>query len=375
MIRAIIVDDEQLALRQLEKKLVKTNRVEVVGAYPNGTEMLKDMQHLQFDVAFLDIEMPGLSGLDLADVIKEWNKNIFIVFVTAYRDYAVQAFELDSIDYLVKPIMQERLEKTTLRIQEQMRIRSNEKSSTPHQLKTLKIICFKEFNVYHHNTPIKWKTAKVKELFAFFFTHLNSPTQRDTLIEILWPDVEYSRAKIQLHTTLSYLRKLLSSIGQPNAILFSNGSYTMKLEQFECDVHQFENLLEEHLVITDDSIEMFEGIIDHYTGDYLECSGYDWALPKAQSVRQKMLHCLQKMADFFQQQGSIDKTQEYLRLLVTFNPYSEHVVQQLMRFYVEIGNRGEAVKVYHEMKSLLLEELGILPDQSTTELYDMIVKG
>lgn len=375
MIRAIIVDDEPLALRHLEKQLMKTGRVDVVGKYSIATDVLKEMKHLEFDVAFLDIEMPGLSGLDLADLINDWNKEIGIVFVTAYREYAVQAFELESIDYLLKPIMLERLEKTTIRLQEQLHLRNIEIDEVPKVKDPLKIICFKEFNVYHHGAPVKWKTVKVKELFAYFFMNLHNPIQRDTLIETLWPDVDYQRAKIQLHTAMSYLRKLLDALGYPQAISFSNGSYTLNIDRFESDVHQFKQILQTHSVITADNIAIIASMIEQYDGDYMEDNGYEWAHPKAQEIRQKLVNLLQSMVDYFDQQQNSNEKQLYLQQLVAFNPYSEHASQQLMQHYIDIGNRGEAVRVYHDIKAILLEELGILPDQSTTELYDSILNG
>lgn len=375
MIRAIVVDDEQLALRHLIKKLETIETVEVVSSFSNARDVLKEMKSLDFNVAFLDIELPGLSGLDLADLLKGWNQDVYIVFVTAYRDYAVQAFELHSIDYLMKPIMLERLEKTIFRIQEQLEKQPVQQVVVPLHSNTLKIICFKEFAVYHHNIPVKWKTGKVKELFAFFITNLQEPIHRDTIIETLWNDVEYQKAKIQLHTTVSYLRKTLDSMGFPNAITFSNGSYVLEIDHFECDVHQFERIFEDHPKITDANIEMFEDIVQNYNGDYMENNGYEWALVKAHAIRQKLSHLLQMMINYFADQDLMNKKQQYLQLLVSLNPYSESAVQQLMRFFVKTGNRGEAVKVYHEMKELLIEDLGILPDQSTAELYDSILKG
>ena len=375
MIRAILVDDEQLALRHLETQLLKTGRVEVVGKFSNATDVLKEMKNLDFDVAFLDIEMPGLSGLDLADLIIDWNSDVFIVFATAYREYAVQAFELDSIDYLLKPIMLERLEKTTARIQDQLQIRNSEKEKVPMRIESLTIDCFKEFNVLHNGTPVKWKTVKVKELFAYFFMHLNHSIQRDMLIETLWPDVDYQRAKIQLHTAMSYLRKLLDELGHSNAITFSSGSYTLKLEGFESDIHQLEAISKNEHVITSDNLGLIEKVIQQYDGDYMEDSDYEWATTKAQEIRQKLLNLLQMLVDYFDRQQNVHQKQKYLQQLVALNPYSEHATQQLMQHYVAIGNRGEAVRVYHEIKSILIEDLGILPDQSTTQLYDSILQG
>lgn len=160
MIRAIIVDDEPLALQLLEKTLHTVGGIEVIRTFLNAESVLNEMKSLDFQVAFLDIEMVGVSGLDLAKFIQEWNSHIYIVFVTAYRDYAVQAFELNSIDYLLKPILPHRLEKTIARIHEHLTI-MNTQSLVHNQSARhcLKVICFDEFIVYNREEPVKWKTG------------------------------------------------------------------------------------------------------------------------------------------------------------------------------------------------------------------------
>lgn len=71
----------------------------------------------------------------------------------------------------------------------------------------LKVQCFDRFSVYSNNSLVSFKTEKTKELFSYFILHPNMPIHRDYLIEILWPDLDYVRAKSNLHTALSYLRK------------------------------------------------------------------------------------------------------------------------------------------------------------------------
>lgn len=373
MIRAILVDDEPLALHHLEKKLTELGTVTVVKAFSNIDAVLTEMKQLDFQVAFLDIEMPGLSGLDIAELIQAWNKEIHIVFVTAYRDYAIQAFELDSIDYLMKPVMTNRLEKTIKRIQEQLNLNANKPNIVENAATTLKIVCFGEFAVFNNETPVKWKTAKVKELFAIFISHLHTYINRDTLIHLLWPETDYSKAKIQLHTAISHLRKTLESIGSPGKLIFSNQSYTLELEHFHCDAIHFERTIAEHATINHTNIDLFEQLVQQYNGDYMEKNGYEWATVKSQSIRQKLLLLLQKMIDFYNDIGDSVKEQHYLQLLLHFNPYSEHVVQQLMHHHIWTGNRADAIKLYHHFKKQLIEELGILPDQTTNELYKSII--
>lgn len=84
----------------------------------------------------------------------------------------------------------------------------------------LNVQCFDQFAVYSNNSLVSFKTEKTKELFSYFILHPNMPIHRDYLIEILWPNLDYVRAKSNLHTALSYLRKTLTNIGYSNCIIF-----------------------------------------------------------------------------------------------------------------------------------------------------------
>ncbi|MGE6258258.1 response regulator [Heyndrickxia sporothermodurans] len=375
MIRAILVDDEKLALQLMEKKLTELG-IQIIKTFTNAESVINEMKSLDFQVAFLDIELGGISGLDLAELIQEWNSQIHIVFITAYRDYAIQAFEIHSIDYLLKPVLKSRLEKTISRVQEQLQLKTvepkliEEKSS-----KSLRVICFNEFSVYQNEEPVKWKTAKVKELFAFFITHLNTYVNRDTIINTVWPEYDYNKAKIQLHTCISHLRKTLNTLGFTQSLFFSNQGYTLELDKFYCDAIEFERLIERGSIVNKDTISELENAIQLYIGDYMENNDYEWASTKTQSLREKLLQVLQKMINYYSKEKEYDKKRKYLNILIKYNPYSEHALRQLMLHYCEIGNRGDAIKVYHNFLSTLQTDLGILPDQTTLRLYETIING
>lgn len=373
MIRAILVDDEMLALQHLKKKLGELGTVEVVDTFSNAESFLNVMEQLDFQVAFLDIEMPGLDGLDLAKIIKEWNKNIYIVFVTANRNYAIQAFELQSLDYLLKPILKYRLEKTIIRIQEQLTMTGKHSVSIKPISPTIKVICFNEFVVYQQDEPVKWKTAKSKELFAFLISNLHTYVNRDTIIDQLWPEHDYKKAKIQLHTSMSHLRKTLDSIGLEKVIHFSNQSYTLELDTLQCDAIDLEKIIQLHPEVNRENIQDFEHIVQQYSGSYMEKNSYEWATIKAQNIRQKLFQLLRKMIDYFATYDDLDKNQYYLLMLLKHNPYSEYTLQQLMLHYVKVGDRSAAVQAYHHFSELLLDDIGIQPDRATVEIYESIV--
>lgn len=101
-----IIDDEPLAIEVLQSHLEKINRIEVEGRYQNAVKAFEALQEKPVDLLFLDIQMPGLTGIKLLQTLKNPPQ---VIFTTAYREYAVEGFELDVTDYLLKPISFERL--------------------------------------------------------------------------------------------------------------------------------------------------------------------------------------------------------------------------------------------------------------------------
>jgi two-component system LytT family response regulator len=106
--RAYLVDDEPLALRRLERMLEESGQVEVVGRSSDPVEALDQLPDLQVEVLFLDIQMPGLNGFEM---LARLDPQPLVVFTTAYNQYALQAFEVNSVDYLLKPIEQAQLDR------------------------------------------------------------------------------------------------------------------------------------------------------------------------------------------------------------------------------------------------------------------------
>jgi DNA-binding LytR/AlgR family response regulator len=113
MIRALVVDDEELARRSLIAALAYEQDLQVVAEASNGLEALERIPEHQPDIVFLDIEMPGLNGFEMLDNLKAAP---LIVFVTAYDEYAVRAFEANAIDYLLKPLQPQRVRQAVERV-------------------------------------------------------------------------------------------------------------------------------------------------------------------------------------------------------------------------------------------------------------------
>lgn len=117
MLKALVVDDEAPARSELRFMLDEVGGVEVVGEASNAAEALQLINAIAYDVVFLDIDMPGLSGVDLAEALTRMEKPPSIVFVTAHGEHAVKAFEVAATDYLVKPVEAPRLKQAIERLQ------------------------------------------------------------------------------------------------------------------------------------------------------------------------------------------------------------------------------------------------------------------
>lgn len=112
--RAYLVDDELLAIKRLKRLLSATRQVEIVGSSTDPLEAVAEIQQQRPDVVFLDIQMPELTGFD---VLAKLDPQPLVVFTTAYEEFALKAFEVNSVDYLLKPIEKPRLERALMKLE------------------------------------------------------------------------------------------------------------------------------------------------------------------------------------------------------------------------------------------------------------------
>lgn len=129
--RALIVDDERLARKELIKLLEEHPLVEVIGEAANAEEANQLVNELNPDILFLDIQMPGKTGFELLEML---DYVPLVVFTTAYDEFAIKAFEVNALDYLMKPIQAERLSETTAKLADKVRAKNSVHSGSDKKL-------------------------------------------------------------------------------------------------------------------------------------------------------------------------------------------------------------------------------------------------
>lgn len=189
-IKCLLVDDEPLALDALESLIHKIPELQIIGKCQNAVEALQVIHARKIDLLLLDIHMPELSGIEMLKSLSHPPK---VIFTTAYREYAVEAFELDVIDYLVKPISLERLIKAINRYHERLsRVSGSPASESEFTGRTIHIYSDKK----NHIVPIS-SILYVEGLkdYAMVYTDQGRLITRQTMknLEDILPDQEFAR--------------------------------------------------------------------------------------------------------------------------------------------------------------------------------------
>ena len=359
--KAILIDDEIIALELLELKLKEFAYVEIVGSYTCPFEALDDIGNKEVDVVFLDIEMGETNGVEISHRFLRLNKDIEIVFVTAYSEYAVDAFEINVIDYLLKPIKDDRLEKTINRLKEKIEpYEKNEKHN-------LRINSFGKFELFDkENNIVPWRTQKNKEVFVYLWMNDSKPISKDLIIEDIFPDRSYDKASSNLHTTIYQLRRTLKDLGYSNGIVYFNENYKLQLP-VSSDLGKIYSLLNSN----DISDSTIDEILDLYTGDLLEQEAYGWALDIQERCRIDILNTLLKYARLqFSMERYTDTFHLLMNKLIEIESYDEEIVGMMIRYLGERESKKSLIQFYENYTNLIKKELRIEPMDKLIELYE-----
>ncbi len=366
----ILVDDESLALQYLEKLLNQVSDFEIIGTYTNPYIAKKHILQKKPKIVFLDIEMPGLNGIDLAEQIQQSLPNIHIVFVTAYNEYAVKAFELNAIDYIVKPFQLSRLHKTLQRFQ----VNEIHESHSMPTVSMNRICAFQSlsFTRVHEGIEVldvRWRTSKARSLFAYLLHHRNRYVSRDSLLELFWPETDQEKGKTQLYSTIYQIRRTLAAIQFNITITNHENGYQLNMNDVQFDVEEWEKALLTHTNVNDANLSVHQKLIETYRGDYLSEEDFLWAEHERERLRVLALQHLTKIADYYESKNKFgDAISIYLRLQ-KIAPHVDYSYFNLMQLYSKIPDIHAVEQQYIHLKVMLLDEYGVEPKPAIQNWY------
>lgn len=367
MLRAVLLDDEKPALNVLNKVIGERNDVQVVGVYTDPTEMLKDVWGLMPDLIFLDIEMPEMNGLELAARLLELHENIEVVFVTAYRQYALEAFRVHALDYLLKPIDPHLLHRTIERVLKRRKGIVPAKAASS----ASRIVCFGGFEIYKTNQaePIRFPTAKAEELFAYLLVHRNTNISKWTLCDSLWPEIQSSeKSDHNLHTAVYRMKKTLRDSGIGVRILSQRGYYRMECDD-TCDYLMFEQAVAKTVELDKGNSEALTKVIHLYKGTLFGNKDYPWCEAERERMSRNFAGLSKKMAKWHLQTNQFHEAVEVLLSLLSYAPFDGEAHEILLRTYMGLHDRTAFVSHFEKMERSFKEELGVEPPKVLRQLY------
>jgi two-component system LytT family response regulator len=373
MFRAVVVDDESLTMEHVCSLLEEIKGVSVAEGYTNPSEAMRKIFENPPDVVFLDIEMPEISGLKLAEMIYQSNFDCEIIFLTAYDEYALEAFRVNALDYILKPITLKTLEGAIQRLEKR------KVNIIPFKEPQLTVKAFGGFNVWvkvnKEEELLKWYTIKSKELFAYLvLQEVTSEISKWRLADLLFPEKDPKKGDINLRSTTCRLNKTLRESGTNIRVVSSMSNYSLKVEDISVDAHEIKKLILKYKTVDMNNLKSYKTIFSAYNGSLLEGYDFTWCEDLRIAYQRYFSVLCKRLSDFYiwemkDSNSALDIVEGWLK----HDPYNEEAHCIALELYFTTGGKGAAEMYFTKLSSVLLTDLGLEPSEAVFSLYHRIM--
>lgn len=365
MINVVIVEDEKPILELMKVVIGKNPHYNIVGAYSNPVEALARLPELQPDVAFLDVEMPKLGGLELARKIGECCEQTRVIFATAHKEYALEAFNVYAFDYILKPVTPAAVERIAARLMKlDRRISAPVSTSASVAVPSARqafLSCFGGFEVRNaQDELIHWPTRKTEELFAYFLCYSNQDVGKWRLADDLWPEMAEERASSNLYNTIYRLKKTMQSQEIGMDIVKTNDGYMLKTLHVDCDLLEFQRSVP---ALKDEAadIPQLERLCSLYRGPLLEHKDYMWKIQLEAGYDKQYRKLALQLIRLYISRDEWSKAERQIEICLTAYPLNEDMHSLLIDVYAASGRKERIAAHYAGFEAQYREELGMVP--------------
>ncbi|MFD0696074.1 response regulator [Paenibacillus sp. GCM10027628] len=374
--KVILVDDEPTMHLILQKMLAKLPGVHVAGAFTDALSAASFLkENADIGLAFVDLSMPGESGMEFAAKIEASGSPVQIVFVTSHKEFALEAYELSVLDYLVKPVSQERLQRSVNRALANQRIvrASSLSAQVAAAPGNLVLTMLGDVTVASDAGRVKWISRKCAELFAYLLLYRGKRIPRSRLVTDIFGGMQQTGAENYLNTTVYQLRKSLEPLGMREVVRLENDGYTLELKNPVIDYVEFEKQAEQLKSIDAGNVERAQQIERLYTGDLFGDKAYVWAIHETERYTELYASFVKRLAEALISMRNTVPASKLLLKLKERNPLDESVMRHLMTIREMTGDKKGLTALYTDYVRLLSRELGIRPSEDLIHLYDKLL--
>ena len=252
--RMLCVDDEPLMLKMLEMAIKEAKPDADITAYRKQADLLEDAKQNGCDIAFLDIHMRGMSGVELAKELKKINPKMNIIFVTGFSEYKGDAMDMKASGYIMKPVTKEKIEQELADLRFPI---------VPKKNALLRVQCFGNFDVFlPSGEHMKFDRSKSKEIFAYLVHKQGSSCTTKEIAAALFEDEPYdTKQQNYVQQLIHAMIKNLKAVGAEEAVVRSYNALAVNPDVLDCDYYRFQ--------------ELDAGAVNSFQNEYM--SQYYWA--------------------------------------------------------------------------------------------------
>ncbi|RAV21480.1 response regulator [Paenibacillus contaminans] len=374
MLRVMIVEDEQPILDLMERLVGEHPLLQVAGSFASPLAALDRHEELKPDAVFLDVEMPKMGGIQLAEKLKAQNEELQIVFTTAYPDYAVEAFRVHAADYLLKPVTSEELERVAARLLKLHVMRSGHRPVIAVDKEPI-ARCIGTFETRGANgSLINWPTRKTEELFAYMLAYPNRLVGQWQLADLLWPDLDEDRALHNVHNSVYRMKKALKDAGVSMDLSHSNEGYRLQISPDFSDLERFRDFMNRTSEIDMRNAAEAAKLLRSHAGSLFGGKDYSWSAGLAAEIAAQQAGLARMLTAYYRRIGERSAAKETLRVYLQHAPLDEEMTGELLRHYAEDGEIGSFRTIYEQYVRRLEAELNVAPAEEIRKLAAAFIR-
>jgi two-component system LytT family response regulator len=375
--KVVIIDDEKAMHFIMKRMLGKVAEIEIVGSFMETTAAYSYVtKHDDVDLVFVDISMPRENGLEFAERLRDSGRETKIVFITSHKEYALFAFDVYAFDYIVKPVVQDRLHKTVQRALAEKRSEHLLQAKQEPTFNEVKFNCLGGIDIQNtQGMRAKWKSSKSAELFGYLLIHKGRLISRTKLIEDMFGEMPQKNAEIYLNTTVYQLRKLLEAFGLKESLYSDSNHYALSLNQVKVDLLSFEEGCRQMSVVDETNIEQAIELEQLYAGDLFGDRAFAWAWNEVERLSLMYTSFTQRLCTALITRGETNAAIRLIMKLMAHNELDEESIMLLMKALALQKNKEALTRQYLQFAETLHKEIGINPSNEAAALYTQLLSG
>lgn len=367
--KVLIVDDEPTMLFVMKRMLSTMEGVELVGSFQNAEEVLDFVRNGDVDLAFLDIKIAEDDGLELARRLRSLRTELDIVFITSHSEFALHAYDVYPLDYMVKPITRKRLAQTVAQATSRHSASSDDAGDlTINRLTVRGLGCFEASS--KQAGAVKWISKKSMELFAYLLVNQGRSVTKIRILEDIFPERPLKNAEVYLNTVVYQLRRVLSPHGFKEMVISAQEQYRIDLDQADVDFIQFEQDVKELSEINAANIAAAIDLEKQFAGELFAINSFVWAAAERERLAIMYDSFAKRLAIWLLARQQFREAGQIARRLVSRNEFEEESNLLLLNIYGATGDQQSLHNHYEQYKQLLLQELDLQPSSIVQQLYE-----